>query len=628
VPGEPLTLTLTLAQARAVQARGLALPPHMLPGAPILDSWVRCTERGLSADSRIALPVASAAELARRRESCEGVRRLARAELETLAQQIAGSDFLLAFADRDGVILDLYADNRFAMSGSDAGILPGSCWSEAAAGTNGLGTALASEQAVAVTGPEHYLLRLSGVSCTAAPVRDAAGRIVGVLDASSHFEGRQSHTQALVQMAATHIENSLLTQQMQGAWVLALHPRAEYLGTLSAGLLAFDGEGRLAAINAPARRLLAGLDCGHGTRFEVLFAEPLEHLLARLHHGGDVRLRDALGSALVARLVHRPATLAPRPAPRPARQAAAARAEPAAPAFLAGDPAVAAASRLVEAAVHMRVPVLLQGETGTGKELLARHAHGASGRGGAFVAVNCAALPAELFEAELFGHAPGAFTGARREGHSGLIVQADGGTLLLDEVRELPLPLQAALLRFLDDQCVRPLGGAQMRKVDVQLLAATHADIDADVREHRFREDLLYRLNTVRVLLPPLRERQDRAEAVRWVLAALAPRVAIDEAAVARLLQHRWPGNFRELRSVLTRVLLARGGSALPIGEAEVLAQLPELASVTAPAASALQRNAGELVRAEYERCGRSVSSTARVLGVSRTTVYRHLARG
>jgi sigma-54 dependent transcriptional regulator, acetoin dehydrogenase operon transcriptional activator AcoR len=626
VSGEPLTL----AQARAVQARGLALPPHMLPGAPILDSWVRCAERGLAADSRLALPVAGAAELARRREQAEGVRRLARAELETLAQQIAGSDFLLAFADRDGVILDLYADNRFAMSGSDAGILPGSCWSEAAAGTNGLGTALASRQAVAVTGPEHYLLRLSGVSCTAAPVHDAAGRIVGVLDASSHFEGRQSHTQALVQMAATHIENSLLTQQMQGAWVLALHPRAEYLGTLSAGLLAFDGEGRLAAINAPAQRLLAGLDCGHGTRFEVLFAEPMEHLLARLHHGGDARLRDALGSALVARLVHRPAAPAPRPASRPVKQATSPRpapaAQPAALGFLASDPAVAAASRLIGAAVHMGVPVLLQGETGTGKELLARHAHEASGRSGHFVAVNCAALPAELFEAELFGHAPGAFTGARREGHAGLIVQADGGTLLLDEVRELPLALQAALLRFLDDRCVRPLGGAQVRKVDVQLLAATHADLEADVREHRFREDLLYRLNTVRVVLPPLRERRDLAEAVRWVLATLAPHAAIDEAAIAPLLQHRWPGNFRELRSVLTRVLLARGDNVQAIGEAEVLAQLPAGAAPAASSpASALQRTAGELVRTEYERSGHSVSRTARALGVSRTTVYRHL---
>jgi sigma-54 dependent transcriptional regulator, acetoin dehydrogenase operon transcriptional activator AcoR len=235
-------------------------------------------------------------------------------------------------------------------------------------------------------------------------------------------------------------------------------------------------------------------------------------------------------------------------------------------------------------------------------------------------------MPAELFEAELFGHAPGAYTGARREGQPGLLLQADGGTLLLDEVGDLPLPMQSKLLRFLDDRVVRAVGAQEGRVVDVQLLAATNADLDAAVREHRFRDDLLYRLNTVCVKLPALRERHDREAAVRWVLRTLAPQAAIDGAALARLLQHRWPGNFRELRSVLTRLLLARGDQATPIGEAEVLSQLPALAgALGATPASALQRNADELVRAEYERCGRSVSRTARALGVSRTTVYRHL---
>ena len=263
----------TLAHARAIQARGVTLPPDGPPQGVILDSWARCLDVGLIPGTALSVPVVEAHDLARRRERSEVVRRLAQAELDTLSRQIAGSNFLLAFADSEGVILDLYADNRFAMSGSDAGILAGSLWSESVAGTNGLGTALANRAPVQVKGLEHYFLKLGDISCTAAPVRDSQGQVVGVLDASSFYASRQQHTQALVQMAATHIENCLLAHQMRGQWVLAFHPRAEFLSTLSAGLLAFDGEGRLAAVNGPGRHLLSGLDAGPGTHFEALFGD-------------------------------------------------------------------------------------------------------------------------------------------------------------------------------------------------------------------------------------------------------------------------------------------------------------------------------------------------------------------
>jgi sigma-54 dependent transcriptional regulator, acetoin dehydrogenase operon transcriptional activator AcoR len=662
---------------RALRARGAVMPPGGTPTDVILDSWARCADAGLMAHQKLVVPVVEAMQLAHRRQRADVLRRLAQAELETLSRQIAGSNFLLAFADCDGVILDLYADNRFDMSGADAGIAAGSVWSETVAGTNGLGTALATQAPVAVTGLEHYFVQLGEVSCTAVPVRDAQGQVVGVLDASSYCQSRQRHTLALVQMAATHMENGLLTHQMQGQLVLALHPRPEFLNTLSAGLLAFDGNGCLVAINGPARSLLSGLQAQLGSSFEELFAEPMEHVLARLHRGGDVRLRDSLGSTLAARAVGQPlrnhtsAAVSAKAAPTVAAAAKTAATQPApnaapspapktapsllAPDFLANDPAVLEACRLVQAAVKLRVPVLLHGETGTGKELLARHAHRCSGRAGEFVAVNCAAMPADLFEAELFGYGPGAFTGARREGNGGLIMAADGGTLLLDEVRELPLQLQAALLRFLDDQVVRPVGSHTGRRVDVQLLAASHADLALEVAAGRFRADLLYRLNTVRVGLPPLRQRQDLAQAAAWVLQGIDPSATLHADALPCLAQQSWPGNFRELRAVLTQALLARPTSdhAQALTAADLLAVLPTSVSSgsssssgsgsssssssssessqadTPPAdGSALRRSAGELVRSEFERSGRSVSQTSRALGVSRTTVYRHLRGG
>ena len=608
--------------AQALRARTGAFPAQALPAQHILESWSRSMRAGLHFSDAVPQAVVVDADLRRRRENAAFVRRFAQAELETLAQQIAGSNFLLAFADPDGVILDLYADNRFATSGDAAGIVAGSCWTESLCGTNGLGTALASGQAVSVSGPEHYLLGLNQVSCTAAPVRDAGDTLVGVLDASSYFESRQHHTQALVRMAATQMENGLLTHQMRQHLILAIHPRPEFLGTLNAGLVAFDDAGQLQAANARARQMLQGLQVLPSTSFDTLFGEPFGPAVARLHRGCDVGLRDLLGSALVARCIGR---ASPRTAAH--HGGAGTKAVPAHPgtaplAFevVVQDPAVIAAFELAQAAVRMRVPILIHGETGTGKEVLARHAHRASGRSGPFVAVNCGALPDELFEAELFGYVGGAFTGARREGSVGLIASAHGGTLLLDEVRELPLHLQAALLRFLDDGLVRQVGGTTTRQVDVQLLAATNAELEDEVAAYRFRVDLLYRLNTVRLDLPPLRRRRYFGAAVRSVLRVVDTAASIDDAAIERLSRHGWPGNFRELRSLLTRALLLEPGRRLRLPDVEAL-----LPARPANHASGLQQAASEAIRREFERAGRSISQTSRNLGVSRTTVYRHL---
>lgn len=645
-----------LAHARVLRARGSAMPPDGLPSLDVLDSWVRCVDAGLDAGARTPVVVVEAGELAARRERWAVARRLAQAELETLAQQISGSNFLLAFADREGVILDLYHDNRFAMS-NDAGILAGSCWSEQLCGTNGLGTALAVGGSVAVTGMEHYFHDLGAISCTATPVRDAAGDIVGVLDASSYFESRQRHTQALVQMAATHIENGLLLHQMKPHWVLAVHPRSEFLGTLSVGLMAFDESGTLLAVNARVQQLLQGLRAAPGTRFDELFGESFERALPRLARGGEVRLRDVMGSALVATCANRPALgmvasrgVAQAAAPRAGSAAALAGAamasadvarmpmsqgapdgRGAAAQPVTADAAVQAAYELAGRAARMGVPVLIHGETGSGKELLARHVHAESGRRGAFVAVNCGALPQELFEAELFGYASGAFTGARREGNDGLIASADGGTLLLDEVRELPLALQAALLRFLDDQLVRPVGGTQTRRVDVLVVAASNADLASEVAAKRFRADLLYRLNTVLLNLPPLRERADLADCARAVLAGIKPQARLDDEALALLASHRWPGNFRELRSVLTRALLTgavftgeHGSLVISVAAIKPLLPSADAAGAEEPR-SLLQQLSSERVRREHELLGGNVSRTAAKLGISRTTVYRHL---
>ncbi len=623
-----------LVYVRALRGRGAAMSRRVRPSEEIVESWVRCVEAGLDLALPPRMSVVGDAQLRRRREQAEPVRRLALPELETLFHQIAGSNFLLAFADADGVILDLYADNRFAISSSGESIVVGSHWSEQVAGTNGLGTALARGKSVAVNGPEHYFTKFGGISCTASPIRDSTGAIVGVLDASSYFESRQRHTQALVQMAASHIENSLFVRERQADVLLAIHPRPEFLATISAGLLAFGEDGRLTGFNARAASLLAGLDLRPGTGFEQLFSEPFARVQALLDRHTEVPLRDAMGSTLVASWANRRPRMAVRAAAVRTRQnkgpGYAARFAPPETDLVADDPAARKAVELVGAAVRGQAPILLRGETGSGKDLLARMAHQISGRKGAFVAINCAELPAERCEAALFGYVGGAFDGARRDGQLGLIASADGGTLLLDEVSHLALPVQAALLRFLDDQTLRPVGGCAPRQVDVQVLAATNADLDAEVAARRFRADLLYRLNTICVDLPPLRRRTDFEHCVRATLRRIDSDASISEAGLQRLMRHAWPGNFRELRAVLMRALLLHPQRRIEAADVDPFLSSSAETAVPEPtlAGSALRRGATEAVLHEFQRTGGCVSQVSRNLGISRTTVYRHLRAG
>lgn len=229
--------------------------------------------------------------------------------------------------------------------------------------------------------------------------------------------------------------------------------------------------------------------------------------------------------------------------------------------------------------------VLIRGETGTGKELVARRVHELSGSGGAFVALNCAAVPESLLESELFGHRKGAFTGADRD-RPGRFREAHGGTLFLDEIGDMPATAQAKMLRVLQDGVVEPLGGGQAVRVDVRLLAATHRDLEKLCAEGAFRDDLYYRLRVVELRLPPLRERgNDVLELANAFLASADSAhpgpLEIDEAAAAALLAHNWPGNVRELRNAMERAAIFQDGGRVGLGD------LPaELRPEGAPAAA------------------------------------------
>ncbi len=602
-----------LAQARNSMESNGVVPVGLLRPA-IAESWRRCLANGLDPRRPPKPERIEDIALQQARELHAKVRNLAIPEMQALHQQLGMNTYVLAFAGPDGVLLDSMMNASLRTDIEGFGIIPGTLWCEAKLGTNALGTALASKSRIDVRGAEHFFAEHNRLSCMTAPILGPDRALAGVLDASCGAAQYAPHARASLALAAAQIEAQLFRASHAGR-VLVLHGRAEFLDTAYAGLLALDESDRVVAANEQARFMLAGLPEPAGSPLAALFAPGAP----TFRPGVAGSVADRSGRIFRARLDG--AELAPAPkfaAPKPAHGA------PSTIDAVAEDAAVRAALDMAARAAIRGLPVLIRGETGTGKEVVARAAHCASGRGGKFVAVNCAAIPPDLLAAELFGHAEGAFTGARRGGAKGLALEADGGTLFLDEIADLPAGVQAALLRFLDDFSIRPVGGTGSRVVDILLLAATNEHLADAVTGGKFRADLYYRLAITEVFLPRLAERTDFATLTEHLLHRIAPEAHIDEGALAQLRQHEWPGNIRELRNLLTKLVLS--------GETRICAEtvgrfMPKTQRYE-PAGSVLRDTQARQVAAAMRDCNGNVSAAARKLGVSRNTIYRALGGG
>ena len=615
-----------LSRARTLLERQGIAPAELLT-PEISASWQRCLEVGLDPHKPISLERIEEQDLSAARDRAGLVRLLALAEMQALYRQIAGSNFLIAFADADGVLLETVFDTSFGTEAKTANIRPGTLWTERLCGTNALGTTALLGQAVTVHGGEHFFSRHGTLTCTASPIFGPDGKLAGVLDASSQCGSRQQHTTALVGMAATQVENGLFRKHHGADVVIAFHNRGEYLHTLSAGLLALAPSGVVIGANRQARFLLQGLPALPGRHFDDVFRVSFARMMECARRGGPLLLEDRVGSSFIAVIeTLRPVIVPVPPAPPRRGRDRTITAPVAAAGFVADDPAVVTALRIVASAAQRALPILIRGETGTGKEQLARYAHQASRRPGAFIPVNCAALSDSLIEAELFGHAEGAFTGARRGGAHGLVWEANGGTLFLDEIGDMPLARQTVLLRLLDDWTVRPVGGGPVRQADVLLIAATNADLDQAVVAGRFRADLFHRLGAVDVLLPPLRARQDMPQIVSHLLADIAPAARLTPGAVDRIRQHAWPGNVRQLRNMLNRLTLLDPAGLFDEHAVAGLLEAGAGRTVAHPAQS-LQGTVHERITTALRETGGNLSESARRLGVSRNRIYRVIGR-
>lgn len=601
----------------------------------IARSWLRCLEDyHLDPAQSIAPTVLEHGRVLESRERLQQVLHIAGSEMNSLHQQLSGAGHAVLLTDARGVILNCVTAPTERRIFERAGLWLGADWSEAREGTNGIGTCLVERQALTIHQDEHFRGRHTGLTCSASPVFDPQGELLAVLDVSSARPdmSRQSqfHTMALVNLSAKMIESCYFLRCFEQHWLLRFHLQAESVGLFSEGLLAFDGEGRICAVNQSALNLLGSVRGGLlGQPVDMLFDCALDELFGRATASASTSwpLRSRDGRVLFASLRGQARAVAQPLAPAmPAAQ------QPAGSICLV-DPALQNDFRRAVRVFERDVPLLLNGETGCGKEAFAKAVHQASQRAGKpFVALNCASIPESLIESELFGYRGGSFTGARKEGMRGKLQQADGGTLLLDEIGDMPLALQTRLLRVLEERMVVPIGG-EPQAVDVRIISATHRDLMGRVEAGSFREDLYYRLNGLEIALPALRERSDKSQLLDFILAeeAAGQPLVLEPSARQALLDFAWPGNVRQLRNVLrTLVALCEDGHIARGDLPAVVRQAPlawaPVAVEPAPADPLDEAERTVLLRT-LEQKRWHMTQVAAQLGVSRNTLYRKLRK-
>lgn len=625
--------------------------PSGLINDTIVRSWQRSAERGIGmerGESRCTLRY----DLMERRDKNNTLLLRSQPVMENLYHEICGTSSMVLLADRDGVVLHTIGDPDFVEQAKKVYLKPGGIWSESVNGTNAIGTALEEQLPIQVQSSEHFIDKNRFLSCSATPIFDPRGAIMGALDVSGDYRGHQQHTLALVRLSARIIENQMFATEFPNDIVICFHLKPEFIGTLYEGIAVFSPQGNFIAANRCAL-LQFGLDrfrmnghcfaslfrIGLPKLFEQVRFQPHSVLKLQLQSGAEVYGRVWPGAAIS------PVTFLPiiTSASKDIISRPKGAGEPTLLNELElGDRKMQVLINKALKVVGHDIPIMIEGESGTGKELLARALHVAGPRkSGPFVPVNCASIPEGLIESELFGYQEGAFTGAKRKGHIGKIREADKGTLFLDEIGEMPLQLQARLLRVLQDHMVSPLGGTGSFQVELSVVCATNRRVRDAVVAGTFREDLYYRLNGLLLTLPSLREREDRVLLSQKILNDLtdpARKINISSEVINIFEGHPWPGNIRQMHNVLrTAVALLGEGQEITVAELseDFLEQAGygikdgdmcgEQQTVASSGNTSLADVEKKLINSTLGRTGGNIAAAARLMGIGRNTLYRKL---
>ncbi|WP_417560128.1 sigma-54-dependent Fis family transcriptional regulator [Marinomonas sp.] len=628
----------------------LALGKHYSPHEVIGRSWQRClSEYGLDPSQPRPARIVTHQILREHQDSVDEFLNVARAGVEQLYTQIAGLGYVLLLSDYRGITVQFLGSKNDDERLHRAGLYLGADWSEQYAGTCAVGTCIQEQQALTCHRVDHFDSSHIGLTCTAAPIKDPSGQLLAVLDISALDSSRTPDSQNfalhLTQLYARLIEDAYFLRRYRHSLIFKCDQSRELVQVNGQCLFALNEDGEVLAANTAGRSLLS--QC-HIIDLPTVYLPTLLECQWRDIVSINYESKDGIRAfrlsgtqqTLFGMLIE-PATSVPYQPQLSQILATQEESVPQLDGLSADDPAMRKTISLAKRLRHRDMNLLILGDTGTGKEVLAQAIHDTSHRAlKPYIAVNCAAIPESLIESELFGYAPGTFTGGRAKGAKGLIQLASGGTLFLDEIGDMPLHLQTRLLRVLAEGQVMPLGSLQAIDVDVRVLAATHCNLAQLIKEGRFREDLFYRINGATLNLPTLKARADKPYLIQMLLKKINPAVRLRADAMSALLAYEWPGNIRQLVNTLTfadaicetdEISIQHLPEEFFVHQNGLVEPLIPLHPIT-PTYEGCQKLSNDDSEQQFllnllRQQRWNVSAVAKQLGVSRPTVYRRMTK-
>lgn len=547
--------------------------------AYIKKSHERCKKYGIDFNMKFSKKIITGDELQKKLNDKRKLILTADPFISQLYNFVKGSNFFTILTDEEGCILSVIGDEEILSEAFSLKMIPGAYMDEKNIGTNAMAVALVEGTPVQVSGEEHFIKAYHRWTCSAAPIRDVNGKIIGTLDLTGYSESVHSHTLGMVVAAVNAIEKMLEIKKYNEELEMAKIYTETIIDSIPAGILTSDLEGNIKTVNRYVTDMF-GYNEEEMKKMKIwnLFEgwEKVKQTICSKHNYLDEdvfvnsrknKLQFNLSAypildnkqnlrniVCVFEEVKKVRKLANKIMGRQA--------------IYTFDKIIGKNERFVQIVefakkvADSKSTILIMGESGTGKEVFAQSIHNHSNRRDEpFVAINCGAIPRNLIESELFGYEEGAFTGAKRGGHPGKFEIADGGTIFLDEIGEMPLDMQTRLLRVIEEGTVSRIGSTKEIVVDVRIIAATNKDLIEEVRKGNFRKDLFYRLNVLPIKLPPLRERKDDIPLlVEYFMKRISKRlnkkmVKIPQEYMEYLINYEWPGNVRELENFIELVI-------------------------------------------------------------------------
>lgn len=604
-------------------------------------SHKRSKDYGVDRERKFSKKMLSSEELEKRIKDSRELINISVPYIEMINSSIDNKDFIIVLTDEKGCILYITGDETIVQEFKKLNLIIGAYMDEKSIGTNAMGTAIEEDKAVQITAEEHYIEAFQTLTCSAAPIHNASGSIIGTLNLTGASSKKHPHTLGMVMIGVKAIENEIHKNKTSKVLKESYNYMESLIDNMSKGIIMVDANGVIRNINN------LGADIFNKEKLEVIgksienivpdFKNILMILEGEREYKREIKLKHfcQYKTVLTFKVIKfRDKVIGTLILMQEEKEIERVKNTGA---FYNFDDIIGESAAIKNVITNCKIisnspsTVLIQGESGTGKEILAQAIHNYSHRrNNNFVAINCGAIPENIIESELFGYEDGTFTGGKKGGKKGKFELAHEGTLFLDEIGEMPIDMQVKLLRVLQEGRITRLGGDKEIPVDVRVIAATNRDLKEEIKKGKFREDLYYRLCVIPVVLPPLRERRgDVTRLIQFFLRVKALKIdksvpTLDEGLYESLIHYNWPGNIRELENCIENIVNLGGKISFDLFSKDQTATDVDDAGDDELQISTcnLEEIEKRVIEKAIKLYDKNMTKVAGALGISRNTLY------